>query len=136
MRVIILHFLDRESKNNDAIVRVLADSASRAGHIVEIVDGTRSTDSLRLTPYEYVVVFSPSYGLFKGRIHSRVAEVLSSCGNVTGKKGAAFVTKSLFSAPSANQALMTAMEKEGMVVNDFNIIENSEQASAAGSHLG
>ena len=60
MRVIILHFLDRESKNNDAIVRVLADSASRAGHIVEIVDGTRSTDSLRLTPYEYVVVFSPA----------------------------------------------------------------------------
>ena len=136
MRVIILHFLDRESKNNDAIVRALADSASRAGHIVEIVDGTRSTDSLRLTPYEYVVVFTPSYGLFKGKIPVRVTEVLSSCGNLTGKKGAAFVTKSLFSAPSANQMLMQAMEREGMVVNDFNIIENPEQATMAGSRLG
>lgn len=136
MRVIILHFLNTESKNNGAIVKALSDAAARAGHVVEVVDGTGSTDSLRLTPYEYVVVFSPSYGLFKGKIHSRVAEVLSSCGNVTGKKGAAFVTKSLFSAPSANQALMTAMEKEGMVVNDFNIIENLEQASLAGSRLG
>ena len=55
---------------------------------------------------------------------------------MTGKKGAAFVTKSLFSAPSANQLLMKAMEKEGMVINDFNIIENPEQATAAGSRLG
>lgn len=136
MRVIILHFLDIQSKNAGALVKALADGAARSGHVVEVVDGTRPTDNLRLTPYEYVVVFTPSYGLFKGKIPARVTEVLSSCGNLTGKKGAAFVTKSLFSAPSANQVLMQAMEKEGMVVNDFNIIENPEQATASGSRLG
>ena len=83
-----------------------------------------------------MVVFSPSYGLLKGKIPARVTEVLSSCGNLTGKKGAAFVTKTLFSAPSANHVLMKAMEKEGMVVNDFNIIGDSEQARGVGSRLG
>ncbi len=136
MRVIILHFLDVQSKNNGSLVKALSDGASRGGHVVEVVDGNRPTDNLRLTPYEYVVVFTPSYGLFKGKIPVRVTEVLSSCGNLTGKKGAAFVTKSLFSAPSANQMLMQAMEREGMVVNDFNIIENPEQATMAGSRLG
>ena len=136
MRVIILHFLDTQSKNNSSLVKALSDGAARGGHVVDVVDGNRPTDALRLTPYEYVVVLSPSFGLFKGKIPGRVTEVLSSCGNLTGKKGAAFVTKSLFSAPSANQVLMKAMEKEGMVINDFNIIENSEQASEAGSRLG
>lgn len=136
MRVIILHFLDIQSKYNSTIIKALSDGASSNGHIVDVVDGTVSTDTLRLTPYEYVVVFSPSYGLFKGKIPARVTEVLSSCGNLTGKKGAAFVTKALFSASSANQALMKAMEREGMVVNDFNIIGDSEQAHGAGSRLG
>ena len=136
MRVIILHFLDTQSRDNGSLVKALSDGASRSGHVVEVVDGNRPTDNLRLTPYEYVVVLCPSYGLFKGKIPVRVTEVLSSCGNLTGKKGAAFVTKSLFSAPSANQLLMKAMEKEGMIINDFNIIENPEQATAAGSRLG
>lgn len=136
MRVVILHFLDLQSKDKGALLKSLSDSAAHAGHQVDVVDGIRPTDSLRLTPYEYVVVVSPSLGLIKGKVHPRVAEVLSSCGNVTGKKGAAFVTKSLFSASSANQALMKAMEREGMVVNDFNILENPEQAAAAGSQLG
>ena len=136
MRAIILHFLDVQSKHNNAIVKALSDGAAGSGHLVDVVDGNRSTDTLRLTPYEYVVVLSPSYGLFKGKIPARVTEVLSSCGNLTGKKGAAFVTKALFSAASANQVLMKAMEKEGMVVNDFNIIGDSEQACVVGSRLG
>lgn len=131
-----MHFLCLQSKKNEEIVRCLSDAACHAGHAVEVVDGTLPTDRLRLTPYEYVAVLSPSYGLFRGKIHFRVAEVLSSCGNLTGKKGAAFVTSSLFSAPSASRVLMQAMEREGMVVNDFGIIENSEQAAVAGSRLG
>lgn len=136
MNVMILHFLNLNVKKNDDLIRCLSDSVSHVGHRVEVVDGTCSTEALRLVPYEYVVVFSPSYGLFKGKIPARVTEVLSSCGNLTGKKGAAFVTKSLFSAPSANQVLMKAMEKEGMVINDFNIIGDSEQARVVGSRLG
>ena len=136
MNVMILHFLNLNVKKNDDLIRCLSDSASHVGHRVEVVDGTCSTEALRLVPYEYVVVFSPSYGLLKGKIPARVTEVLSSCGNLTGKKGAAFVTKTLFSAPSANHVLMKAMEKEGMVVNDFNIIGDSEQARGVGSRLG
>lgn len=136
MKVVILHFLDVQSKNKGPLLKAMSDAASHAGHQVDVVDGTRSTDNLRLTPYEYVVVVSPSYGFLKGRVHPRVAEVLSSCGILTGKKGAAFVTKSLFSAPSANHVLMQAMEREGMVVNDFNVLENPQQAAAAGSRLG
>ncbi len=100
------------------------------------MDGSSPTDSLGLSPYEYVVVVSPSLGLIRGRVHPRVVEVLSSCGNLTGKKGAAFVTRSLFSAHATNQALMRIMEREGMVVNDFNILENPGQAAAVGSRLG
>lgn len=136
MRIVILHFLDVQSKDKGLLLNALSDAASHDGHQVDVVDGTRSTDSLRLTPYEYVVVVSPSLGFIKGKVHPRVAEVLSSCGTLTGKKGAAFVTKSLFSAPSANQALMQAMEREGMVVNDFNVLENPQQATVAGSRLG
>ena len=136
MRAIILHFLDVQSKHNNAIVKALSDGAAGSGHLVDVVDGNRSPVTLRMTPYEYVVILIPSYGLFKGKIPARVTEVLSSCGNLTGKKGAAFVTKALFSAPSANQVLMKAMEKEGMVVNDFNIIGDSEQACVVGSRLG
>ncbi len=136
MRLIILHFLDIQAKKNAVLLKALFDAAIRCGHQVDVVDGIRPADSLRLTPYEYVVVVSPSLGLIKGRVHPRVAETLSSCGNLTGKKGAAFVTRSLFSTAAANQDLMRAMEREGMVVNDFNVLENPEQAAAAGSQLG
>lgn len=136
MRIVILHFLDVHSKSEGVFVKSLSDAAACSGHQVDVVDGIRPTDRLLLAPYEYVVVISTSLGLIKGKVHPRVAEVLSSCGNVTGKKGAAFVTKSLFSAPSATQALMRVMEREGIVVNDFNILENSEQAAAVGSQLG
>lgn len=134
MRILILHFLSNQSKNS--FIKTLSDSASRSGHQVDVVDGTSATDTLRFATYGYIVVVSSSFGLFKGRIHPRVTEVLSSCGSLTGKKGAAFVTKSLFSAPSASRVLMEAMEREGMVVNDFNVLENLEQVQSVGSILG
>lgn len=136
MKLIILHFLDIQAKKNIALVESLSVAAANSGHQVDVVDGIRPTDCLRLAPYEYVVVVSPSLGFIKGRVHPRVVEVLSSCGNLTGKKGAALVTKSLFSAAAANHVLMRVMEREGMVVNDFNILENPRQAAAVGSRLG
>ena len=65
-----------------------------------------------------------------------VSEVLANCGVVGGKKSCALVLPSLFGAEKACKALMKAMEKEGMFVDYFDIVQSPEHATHVGTFLG
>ena len=89
MRIVLLHFLDIENKKYSDILKKLADTASKNGHQIDVVNGMTETDSFRITPYDYAAVVCAGTGFFSGKIPSQVAEVLAVCGTASGKKGCA-----------------------------------------------
>ncbi|MEE0999330.1 MAG: hypothetical protein UIH41_06695, partial [Treponemataceae bacterium] len=63
-------------------------------------------------------------------------EVLATCGNVSGKKGCALIVKSgLFSQKFCN-SVMKKMEKEGMKIDYFDVINNVDHAAHVGKKIG
>ncbi|AEE17116.1 hypothetical protein [Treponema brennaborense] len=136
MRVVLLHFLSAENGKHSSILKKLSDAASKNGHQVDVVSGTRDTDSFRITPYEYVAVVCPCTGIIGGKISAKVSEVLENSGSVSGKKGCALVVKSGLSAQKTSRNLMRAMEKEGMVIDYFDVIENADHAAYVGKKIG
>lgn len=136
MRIVILHFLDSENKKHSEILKKLSDSASKNGHQVDVVNGLKDVSNFRITPYEYVAVVASGKSPFSKQISSKVSEVLASCGTASGKKGSALMLKNLLFSQKLCHALMKAMEKEGMMVDYFEVVESADHATYVGKKLG
>ncbi|MDY4466965.1 MAG: hypothetical protein SPE30_11865 [Candidatus Treponema excrementipullorum] len=136
MRIVLMHFLNPENTKHSQIIRNLVDSASKKGHTVEVIDGQKDMSTFRFTPYEYIALLTPTLGVLGGKVPPIVSEVLANCGVVGGKKSCALVLPSLFGAEKACKALMKAMEKEGMFVDYFDIVQSPEHATHVGTFLG
>ena len=81
----------------------------------------------RLTGYDYVIIGTEGSGL-GGKIPKRVNDFLAQAGSLQGKRSMAFVRKrGLFSA-KALRRLMSAMEAEGMIVNDASVVAGPDEA--------
>jgi hypothetical protein len=91
---------------------------------------------MRLPGYEYIAVVTEPVSFFSGKIPPKIAKMLAAGSSVAGRKGAAFVKKSGLFTNRAIANLMTAMEKEGMVVNWSDILFNGPHAEALGKQIG
>jgi hypothetical protein len=118
------------------IVKKIEQAVYAGGHQVDVKNALLERDLLRLSFYEYVAVIAPSQGPFTGKISSRISETLSTCGTVSGKKGCALIVKNGLFSQKACRNLMRVMEKEGMILDYFDIIENPEHATYIGKKLG
>ncbi len=136
MRIVLLHFLDIENKKYSDILKKLADTASKNGHQIDVVNGMTETDSFRITPYDYAAVVCAGTGFFSGKIPSQVAEVLAVCGTASGKKGCALIVKGGLAPQKTCRNLMHVMEKEGMLLDYFDIIESPDHAAYVGKKIG
>ena len=136
MRIVILHFLDVENKKHSEILKKLVDSANKNGHQVDLINGNKEYDTFRITPYEYVTVVSKGKNVFSSKVPQKVTEVLNSCGTSSGKKACALVLKQIFFSETLCRNLMKVLDKEGMIVDYFNVIENPDHAIHIGKKLG
>ena len=98
MRIAILHFLDDDKSSHKTILQNLQRTANAKGHEVSIFSAKKDAYNLRLSIYDYICLIIPSSPVFGSKIPSRVSELLSSCGTISGKKAAALVLKSGFSS--------------------------------------
>ncbi len=136
MRIVVLHFLDAQNQKHSGILKKLVEAASKNGHQVDLVNANTDGASFRITPYEYVAVVACAVSPFSGKISPQIGEVLSTCGTASGKKGCALVLKNLMFSQKACRNLMRAMEKEGMMIDYFEVIESADHANYVGKKLG
>lgn len=136
MRIVILHFLDTENKKHSEILKKLSSSATTNGHQVDMVNGFKDASTFRITGYEYVALVVAGKNPFSGKFSPKVTEVLTSSGTASGKKGCALAVKNFLFSQKLCQNLMQAMEKEGMLLDYFDIIESSDHATYVGKKLG
>jgi hypothetical protein len=116
-------------------VRSFAKGMESMGHRVDIVNAW-TEDGMKLPAYEYIAVVTEPISFFSGKIPANISKILAAGSSLTGKKSAAFIKKTGLFHNRAVSNLMRAMEKEGMVVNWFDIIFNPPHAEALGKRIG
>lgn len=136
VNILILHFLSVENSRNKAILKQLEQSAVSNGHCVTVLSGFTDGDNFSDVQYSYITLVVPCGGVFSSKLSPKIGEVLAHCRTLTGKKGAALVVKSGFFADKTCKNLMHAMEKEGMIVDYFEVIQNIDHAAVAGKKIG
>jgi hypothetical protein len=104
------------------------------GHTVEIVDAW-TDDGMKLPGCDYIAIATEPLSFFSAKIPEAIPKLLASRG-IGGKKSAAFIKKSGLRSGKALFNLMTAMEKEGMMVNWSEILLNAPHAEAMGKRIG
>ncbi len=136
MRILILSFLKSDNNKHNEILKKLAAAAESKGHEVRVQNGIKEQDQIHLTIYDYIAVVVPASPLFGAKVNPKLPEVLSHCGNPEGKKGCALVVKSGFMSQKMVRVTMRAMEREGMKLDYFEVIENVDHAAYVGKKIG
>ncbi len=135
MRILILHFLSDRNKKHSDIIRNLEKSATANGHTVTICN-EKDAINLHMAMFDYVTVITVPAGIIGAKLPEKMGEILSTHGSLAGKKGCALVVKSGFSSNKMSRITMNAMEKEGMVIDYFDIIDTPGYATHVGKKLG
>ena len=136
MRILLLSYLKSDNRKQSEILKKLEQTAIASGHQVDVRSGEKDTEDLHLIVYDYIAVIVPASPLFGAKVPVKLPEVLSQCGNVSGKKGAALVVKKGFSSAKMCHVVMKAMEKEGMFVDYFEVVESVDHATSVGRKIG
>ncbi|MBE3597363.1 MAG: hypothetical protein IMX02_00640 [Limnochordaceae bacterium] len=133
MRALVLY---SSVGNLTALAKALAEGLEAESIRADLmqVDPSR-TQPISVAAYDLVCVGSPSLGLVRGRIADDVAEALTRCTRLEGKRTAAFVRRSGFGWSKALKQLMAALEKQGAWVEDFAELGGDEEARAFGRRL-
>ncbi len=135
MRILILHFLLERNKKHNDILKNLEKSAIAKGHTVTICNN-KDAINLHMAMFDYVTVVTVPAGLIGAKLPEKMTEILSTHGSLSGKKGCALVVKNGFSSSKMSRLTMHAMEKEGMVIDYFDIIDTPGYATHVGKKLG
>ena len=133
MRVAVISAPPQRRSPPDYVL-ALAKGIEAMGHTVEIVDAW-TDDGMRLPGCQYIAIATEPLSFFSAKIPDVVKKILSSRG-IDGKKSAAFVRKAGLRSNKALYNLMTAMEKEGMLVNWSEILLNAPHAEAMEKRIG
>lgn len=137
MRVAILHFLDTNNSKDKKVINNLSKALEKNNHSVTVLNGIKDMDNVKLPIYQYIFVIAKPVGFFSSKINEYISNVLASHGTLIGMKSSALILKSSFEflADKACCRLMSAMEKEGMFVNNFSVVTNADHATYFGKKL-
>mgnify|MGYP007112210933 CR=1 FL=1 len=136
MKVALIPFCAPRNAQASSVLKILESSSSARGNTVDVFNGFQDILNPRLTMYDYIAVLVQAKGLVVGQIPPRVAEFLSTSGTVSGKKGCALVLKSGFASGKTCRTLMRAMEKEGVMLDYFDVIKDADHARSVGGKIG
>lgn len=137
MRTLMLHFFDTKDAKQAEILKNLVKGAESNGNQVDVFSAILDArDNLHLSFYEYIAVAVTSPKLIGAKLPRRLGEILASCGTVSGKKGCAVVIKSGLSSTKMAHVVMKELEKQGMVLDYFDVILNVEHSVAVGKKIG
>lgn len=126
-----------KTKDDKALLEVakaLSKGLESQGHSVEIYNAYTDSDK-KLTFFDYVIIGSSATTTFGGKIPEVIASYLNRCGQISGKRCFAFVTKGGIRSQKTLSTLMKVMEEEGMYLKYSEVFKNSQSAYALGKRL-
>jgi hypothetical protein len=118
-----------------AYVLALQRGFEAMGHRADIINAW-TEDGYRLPAYEYIAVAVEPISFLSRKLPSALSKILSEGSGLSGKKSAAFLGKKCLFANKTLSAIMSTMEKEGMVINWSEIIFSPEQAEVLAKRIG
>ena len=137
MRVALVHFLTpAKNSNHKGILQKLENAVINKSYQIDIFNAMTDYSNMRLIGYDYISIIVPSSPLFGSKLPEKFDEILDNSGNLTTKKGCALVVKSGFSSWKTCKNLMSAMEKQGISLDYFDVVENPDHASYVGKKIG
>jgi menaquinone-dependent protoporphyrinogen IX oxidase len=114
-------------------VKSLAKGVEEAGHQVQVFNAW--TDDNHMIPsFNYIIIAAEAVSMFGGKMPGALTNFMAAGVGFEGKKGAAFLKKKIFNGKALIN-LMRAMEKQGMFVNNSDIIMSSAQAEELGKRI-
>lgn len=120
MRLLILH-----TENNTVCksVSALRQELEKGGVKVDLasLSGAGNTP-LSAAPYGVVCVVTEYSGWWKPQIAAEVDSLLKKTMRLEGKRGGAFVIPGIFGSTKALRVLMSRMEEQGIMVEDFDTL--------------
>ena len=137
MKIALISFCGKGDARSAALVQALLKSAEEAGGSAELFDGLADEGQQRLALFDYIAVVAKKKGFFGGHLPDRAKEFLDAAPSIAGKKGAALIVKSgPFGNGKACTNLMSLLEKEGVLLDYFDVISGVEAARECGKKLG
>ncbi len=117
-----------------AIAQGLSEGIQSQGHRVDLIDMNLESGKV-VSFYDYLVIGTNNASFFGGSIPSVVQTVLKGAGTLSGKRCMAFITSGGVRSMKTLQALMKAMEKEGMFLKKSEVIKKADLAKAIGKRI-
>ncbi len=134
MKILILHFLKSDKKSTD-ILKNLEKSCIANSHEV-VICSEKDSINLHMGIFDYITIITTPSTIFSSKLPEKFEQIISTHGSLSGKKGCALVVKSGFFSNKLSRLTMRAMEKEGMVIDYFDIIDSPGYATHTGKKLG
>ncbi len=127
-----------DKDQNGTKVKEITESFSKAlasqGHTVTTINAYLEMGK-NLTFTDYIIVGTTATSAFGGQIPQVIPDFLKRAGTISGKRCFAFITKGGIRKNKSLQALMKAMESEGMYIKNFDLIDKPSLATAIGKRL-
>ena len=112
----------------------MAQGIQEQSHDCDIIDMGKEVGKI-ISYYDYISIVVPSTTLWGGKIPNQIHAFLKSCGTISGKRSAAFITKGSIRKNKTLQALFKLMEGQGMYLTYSDILINKGYARECRKHI-
>ena len=134
MRAAVVYYAEKRKKELEALSKALARGMEKQNISVDVFNARDF--SRRLASYQLVAIGTEVTGTFGGKIPEDLSKFLISAGPAMNVRSFAFVSGKGMRTQKSLQALMKAMEREGMFIIYSDVLDNEGSAEAAGEQLG
>lgn len=136
MTAVLIYFDKKKHPQTRNFIDAMIKTARTRCSDIHILDGYALSDTDRLYTYGYIAVFCADKPFFSSVYDSNILTILKEHGLKSGNKGCALtVSKGLFSGKFARN-VMNGLESCGFIIDYFNILKNTADASRAGENIG
>ncbi|MGQ9628835.1 MAG: hypothetical protein ACUVXI_00795 [bacterium] len=130
MNILILYY--SKDRRLEALAHGIKRGAESSGNRVSLRRIDDDTPPKSLSSYQMVFVGSPVIKTFRATIPNAVKEAIEQWKPWTRRSIVAFVPSKLIGANRGIRALMSCLEKQGAMVNDFMVLGSIAQAERFG----
>ena len=136
MTAVLIYFDKKKHPQTHTYIDAIQKAAHSRCDDLRILDGYSLADTDRLYTYGYIAVFCADKNVFSSSYDPKILTILKEHGLKSGCKGCVLTLgKGLFSGKFARN-VMNGLESCGFIIDYFNILKNTADASRAGENIG
>ncbi|MGI6567799.1 MAG: hypothetical protein GX341_08295 [Firmicutes bacterium] len=118
------------------LAKGLSEVLKRGSCQVQLLEAdAKEASPISGAPYDLVIFGSPTLGFLGGKIAEDLTATSTRLTRLEGKNAAAFVTSKLFGTAKSLKAVMSLLEKQGAMVQDFAALQSPSDVEHFGARL-